>query len=283
MDLKSKVLAILLFAFINLEAMSQDTYLQIGGGFTFPASTSPVGETTILGADGIPTRIENLNGKLGGGFPITLRAGYMITPNVGADIGLNYLVGNKVTVSELRSGDQALAVAAFTRQARLNPAIVFSTGSDQVLSAYSRLGLVLPLGGRTNLEYRVPAIFSESGSSVLEEEEVRGQFTIGFSGTLGAEYQVYDRVKVFAELEAIHLAVPRREAETVTFRVGGQDALGNLSEYSRRTEYVNELTPESNNPSVNPSINPDAPLQELVATTFFNSIGMNFGIRYRLF
>jgi len=283
MNIKSTLLAIAILALFNLESQAQDTYLQLGGGFALPASTSEVGEITTYNQQGQPTRIENVRGRLGAGFPITLRAGYMITPNVGADIGFNYLISNRVTILEERFGDDIFAVSGETRQARLNPAIVFSTGSDNILSAYGRLGLVLPIGGVTSLEYRVPALFSESGNSVLEVEEIRGGFSIGFSGTLGAEYMVYDRVKIFAELEAIHLSLPRNTSETTTFRVGGQDALGNLNNYSRRTNYVNELTPESNNSRLNPSINPDQPLDELVSSTYFNSIGLNIGIRYRLF
>ncbi|WP_143961882.1 outer membrane beta-barrel protein [Litoribacter populi] len=283
MRLNLKMLAMVIMAFASSKLMAQDTYLQIGGGFALPTSSSAIGDITTLGPDGVPTSIEAVNNKLGGGIPITVRAGYMITPNVGADIGLNYLIGNKVPISEFRVGGDVLAVSGHTRQARINPAIVFSTGSDQILSAYSRLGLVLPVGGVTSLEYRVPASLSTSGNSVLEVEEVRGQFTVGFSGTLGAEYEVYDRLKIFGELEAIHLAVPRRVSETVTFRVGGQDGLDALPTYSRETNYVTELTPSSNNAEFNPNVDQNRPMDELVTTTFFNSIGMNVGLRYRLF
>ena len=283
MKYKYAVLTIGLLLFFTDKSSAQESYLQIGGGYGFPTSSTQAGENTTFAPNRLPIKTENVDSELGSGFSIMLRAGYMITTNVGADIGLNYLIGNRVNLSRQRLGDETFIMTGQARQARLNPAIVFSTGTQNVLSAYSRVGLVLPLGGVTIIEYNIPSMFSQSGNSEVEVEEIRGRFGIGFSGTLGAQYEIYPRTHIFTEVEAIHLGIRRRSAKTTTFRVDGQDALAGLTTFSRETNFVNELNNLSNNPDLNPTIDQDAPYEALTSTTFFNSIGVNIGIRYRIF
>ncbi|KEO74457.1 hypothetical protein [Anditalea andensis] len=117
----------------------------------------------------------------------------------------------------------------------------------------------------------------------MQTEEIKGKFGVGYSGTLGAQYRLYERMYIFAEVEAIHLAIQRQSSLVTSYSVNGNDALPQLNRYNIETNYVNELTPSSNNPRTNPNINENAPADELTNTTFFNSLGTNIGIKYRIF
>jgi len=281
--MKIKLIALLPFFLLSLNGFAQHAFFQIGGGYSFPTSTAQAGEITSYGTNNYPASIRNANSEMGGGFPMIVRAGYMITNFVGADIGFNYLIGNKNTQTQAIANGQTAIIEGQTQQARLNPAIVFSTNRDMDLSAYSRLGLVLPLGGVTTLQFDVPSIFSNNGAPTTQTEEIRGRFGVGYSGTLGAQYRVYERMYLFAEVEAIHLAVRRNSSQVTAFTLSGNDALDQLNRYNRETNYVNELTSTSNNPRTNPNPNENLPADELTSTTFFNSVGVNIGIKYRIF
>lgn len=281
--MRIKLIALIPILFISINGFAQHAFFQIGGGYSFPTSTGQAGEISTLGTNGNITNVKNATSEMGGGIPLTVRAGYMINNYVGADIGFNYLIGNKSTHTEAQINDQIAIITGETRQARLNPAIIFSTNRDMDLSAYSRLGLVLPLGGVTTMQFDIPGIFSTNGATTRQTEEIRGRFGVGFSGTLGAQYRVYDRMYLFAEVEAIHLAVRRQSSKVTAFNLNGNESMNLLNLYNQETNYVNELTPTSNNPLTNPNYNENAPADELTSTTFFNSVGMNIGIKYRIF
>jgi len=281
--MKIKLIALIPILFISINGFAQHAFFQIGGGYTFPTSTGQAGEITTLGMNGSPSNIKNADSGMGGGFPLMVRAGYMINNFVGADIGFNYLIGRQSTLNELIANDQTGTVTGETRQARLNPAIVFSTNRDLDLSAYSRLGLVLPLGGVTTVRSEFPPQFFPATAPTTQTEEIRGRFGVGYSGTLGAQYRVYERMYVFAEVEAIHLAVRRSNSQITQFSQHGNDALNQLNRYDRETNYVNELTSTSNNHRINPNPNENEPADELTSTTFFNSVGVNIGIKYRIY
>jgi hypothetical protein len=281
--MKLKLIALIPILFISMNGFAQHAFFQIGGGYSFPTSTGQAGEITTIGTNGNPTNIKNADSEMGGGIPVTVRAGYMINNYVGADIGFNYLIGNKTSHTRISANDQVVNITGETRQARLNPAIVFSTNRDLDLSAYSRLGLVLPLGGVTTMRYDVPASSTHNRANTIQTEEIRGRFGVGYSGTLGAQYRIYERMYLFAEVEAIHLAVRRTSSQVTFFSLNGNDALNQLNRYERETNYVNELTSTSNNPRTNSNVNDNLPSDQLTSTTFFNSVGMNFGIKYRIF
>lgn len=273
-------LGILIF---SVNSFAQHAFFKVSGGYALPITTAETGEMRHIGDAGLPTSIRNVNGELGSGIPLNVRAGYMITNFVGADIGFNYLIGNSKNLNYTSAGNDALTVTGQTRQARLNPAIIFTTGSDLVLSAYSRLGLVLPVGGVTTIDSSVPGAFRQDGFAVRHTEEIKGRMSVGFSGAMGAQYHLYERMHIFAEVEAIHLGVRRRSGLTTRYSVAEQDALTNLPPYSRQTNYVQLLTPTSNNPELNPNVDQNEPMDVLTSTTFFNSIGLNIGIKYRIF
>lgn len=281
--MKLKLIALIPILFISIGGFAQHAFFQIGGGYSFPTSTTQAGEITIFGTNGNISNIKNANSEMGGGIPLTVRAGYMINNYVGADIGFNYLIGNKSTQTEAQINDQVANITGETRQARLNPAIIFSTNRDMDLSAYSRLGLVLPLGGVTTMQFDIPGIFSNNQASSTHTEEIKGRFGVGFSGTMGAQYRVYDRIYLFTEVEAIHLALRRQSGKVTSFSINGNDAINQLNLYNLETNYVDELTPTSNNPRTNPNLNENAPADELTSTSFFNSVGLNIGIKYRIF
>ncbi|KEO74458.1 hypothetical protein [Anditalea andensis] len=158
--MNNKFIILLPIFLISLSCLGQHAYFQVGGGYTFPTSAGQGGEIVTLGPNGNLLNIKNTRSELGAGVPLTVRAGYMINNFVGADLGFNYLIGEQRVVSQILANSEMANVSGQTRQARLNPAIVFSTNRDLDLSAYSRVGLVLPLGGVTTVKYDIPGTFT---------------------------------------------------------------------------------------------------------------------------
>jgi len=280
--MKIRFFALLPLLLISLDSFAQHAYFQIGGGYAFPTSTNNAGEMITFGNNYAST-ISNIRNEKGSGIPLMVRMGYMITNFVGADIGFNYLIGKNSTLAQLTANNQTGTISAQVRQARLNPAIVFTTNREMILSAYSRLGLVLPLGGVTNSRTDLPPLFSGNNANTTYTIETRDRFGVGYSGTLGAQYRVYERMFVFAEVEAIHLALQRRSDRVTSFEINGQNRIDQLGRYELETRYVNELNQSSNSPRTNPSTDNNRPEDALTSTTFYNSVGMNIGIKYRIY
>jgi hypothetical protein len=77
---------------------------------------------------------------------------------------------------------------------------------------------------------------------------------------------------LFGECLYTGMSYRPKETEITTRTVNGQDVLGQLSEYDKRSVYVKELKSEN--------YNPDEPRKELQTPSPLSSISFNFGVRF---
>lgn len=244
-------------------------YVSFNTGVAFAAAGDALGQENVTQDNGDFTN-TNIYGSFGNGLNLTLRGGFKMTQNFGAEMGVSYLYGFRNTIDEQNAPASEGYTKTRSTQVRLMPGIVMET-SNEALTVYSRMGLVLPLGGKTKAEdYNL--VTSPSETETIIKNETTGAFSVGYYGGLGISLKIGDNLKFFGEVEMINLRIKQKSSVITEYTVGDNDVLSTLSTQQKETEYVDEIGSGDNT-------NNDEPRKRLASTSNFSSLGLNFGIR----
>jgi opacity protein-like surface antigen len=130
-----------------------------------------------------------------------------------------------------------------------------------------------------------------------------GNFSVGFASRFGADFKINNKISLFAELEVNMLTIKARKSTITKFRseisdqliiniASGEDFFGpdfkyiytleDLPEIIRVTNYVNEITENSNYSydTNSSSFNKNKPYDQLTFRDNYNSFGLMIGIKY---
>lgn len=249
-------------------AMAQGPYATVSVGYGLPAGSDALGTKTTIQDNGDFTS-ENLYGTLGTGIFLNLSGGYMLSENIGADLGFNYLMGSTVTMNE--SDDATIMTTdkteAYTRQMRLNPGLMVTTGNEEGLNVFARAGVVLPIGGAT---YGERTIDSPLGVTTVKTESM-GAFSVGYSGSVGASFGLGEKLALFGQLQGVNLRIKQSTMTITENMTDGNDNLDGAPVSQYEIEYVDSLNQDDNT-------DPDQPAKALANTTNFSSLGVNVGV-----
>ncbi|EIM72429.1 hypothetical protein A3SI_19741 [Nitritalea halalkaliphila LW7] len=152
---------------------------------------------------------------------------------------------------------------------------------------------MIPVAGAAFIEAEGPALAIQQdpmlNSLKFERtEEIRGNFSLGYTAALGLEYNLKSNLALFVEAEALHLNVTRNTGEFTTFRFVNQE--GNVAQDLRevlpasqlRTNFVDALGANSNNPRTNPTgFDADRPQDLPTSTSFYHHISAQVGVKFR--
>ncbi|MBN2745130.1 MAG: outer membrane beta-barrel protein [Bacteroidales bacterium] len=267
---KNIILVFMLLTAMGLSA--QQMYFGFSAGYHIGAAKTVLGTETAT--DGTMTNIYGTNGK---GILPELRFGYMFDDNWGLELGLSYLLGSK----QLVDADYSFGapITAFSDESyskstmiRFAPQLVFKTE----MGVYSRVGLYIPLTGKT-IGTRTVDVTAMGVQSVTEQEVTyKGRYAVGFTGALGYSFEMSDQIHLFGELQYISLRIYRNTAELTVYTIDGKDQMGTLTNtIQKEFEYVDEL-PANANTDVS------KPMQLLTSATPYHSFGINIGVKYIL-
>jgi opacity protein-like surface antigen len=260
-------------------AMAQGPYLTFGAGYAGAASQEQLGTNLDITATGTFTETP-INGSYGGGIPISLSLGYGFTKHIAFDLGFNYFMGNEVTISTTK---QAPSIDMMTTtkgyQIRIIPQLVISTGTDKALNLYSKFGIVAPVSGKTTFKQSGTTFLGLDGSfnpiygPINVEGESTGKFSLGFTGSLGATFNLSDNLSIFGELQYINLRIKGDKQTLTKYEVNGVETIDSQPKSVTETDYVDQLTEKSN-------IDPTKPTEALRNSSNYNSLGLNIGIKF---
>ncbi|HRO76338.1 MAG TPA: outer membrane beta-barrel protein [Crocinitomicaceae bacterium] len=299
-----KITLVCAMVLASMGAKAQGFYLDFNAGYGFgmPGNVLGVKSHTDI-VEGVRYNTSsNLMGSIGNGLNLQLTPGYMITDNIGVELGINYFIGSKTTMAEsevtLTEASSNLDHAAFSsrkdvansNQLRIAPAVLLSTGASKQVSGYAKMGIIMPLMGGTTVNTNALNGTISNGvitqETVVAKTEVNGAPSFGFRGALGINYNITDNLSVFGEVFAMSLNVKQKSRKTVSYKLDGQEIVETLPKYSSSFDYVDEVTPESNNADAiitggwAEDHDVAKPKQELFAKTSFSQMGFQFGIKY---
>jgi opacity protein-like surface antigen len=260
--MKKNVLFII--ALFVATSMSAQFYIGAKVGYGFGAQKTDIGTTLTDNSE------ANIWGSLGQGFTPGLKVGYFFNDNLGIELGINYLIGAKITGLDRKTTGVTILAEAKTTQFRLLPALVYKTD----MGIYGRFGLSLPVAGNTTITTEANGL---GGPNTTEHsvEVIKGKFTIGFAGAMGYAFELNENLHLFGELEYIGQNIRAKTSEITEWTRNGVDQVANADVYDIQTNYVDELDASSNT-----GASPDKtkPEDVLGSVNGYSSFRINIGI-----
>jgi hypothetical protein len=265
------VFAISLFA-NNLFA--QRAYININAGYGVSMSSQNIDYFDFynLTVGKNSYTVEQVNVSLGKGLNFGGTFGYMFNENIGAELGISYLLGSKSKAKdEYVYDDNTGGTTDYTlssKMLRFIPSFVISSGFEGI-NPYAKLGLVIGTG----------SIFfdyddNDDGDKTIMKMKLNGGIALGLNAAIGAIFNINDNISLFGELNMVNLSYAPNKGETTELTYNGTDILPDLTTREKETEYVDSYTYNYDSPP------PDSePRQELKQKFPFGSFGINFGVR----
>jgi len=256
--MKKKVLLLAAAAMLSVGASAQLT-IGVKAGYAFPSHGLNLG-TSVDGNE--TTTLYGTNGK---GIPVSAEVAYFFNDNIGIQLDASFLIGTEMTHDEVLTAGLEERTYTKTNQLRLSPQLVLKTD----LGIYGRLGMVLPVMGKTTQFYENVNSAAGAGIATAVEVEAKGKFSIGFIAAAGYQFNLNDKLSIFGELEYISLGIKRASTEITKYEIGGTSVLDTPGGPSSDVQdYEDTTTPGDNMAQGSKSA--------------YHSIGLNIGVRFTL-
>lgn len=264
------------------ESKKENWYFKVGASyFTQAAATEfpnvngrePLKEVYVGGK---LVSKESITGSFGEGFRYGGNAGYRFTTRLGLEMGINYYKSKSKTmvetisdgVSVFKSGGQVTALD-------VAPALVLYLGEAKGFEPYTKVGVIVPLNGKLEIETNALAA---PGVKVFSRDKINPNITGGFLAVLGSSYKLGNKVSAFAEVEYRNFTV---HGKITVFTVNGQDQLDTRTTAQVHTNYTDHLDSNSNNAEFN-TVDSSKPTDDLSSYISISGVGLTLGLRYSL-
>lgn len=262
--------------FFTVTAVLVGTAAMAQGSIAFNVGYGLATPSEVIGVESEPGSNTNIYGTYGAGLNLGLTPGYMLGEHFGMEIGFNYFLGTEVMDGRVTNNGGEYKSYTKSNQFRILPNLVVTSGGDN-MSVYAKAGLVLPVTGTTfsraedtgSGELGVPTM------AATFKAETKGQFSLGYSGAIGGQYNLSESLSLFAELSGTYLRIKGKTTSYTEYTVAGQDVLGTLDTYQKEIEYQDEV-----NPLLNPADNPGSPRKALAPKNNYGAVFINLGIKY---
>ncbi len=263
------VLVSLLITVGSASVKSQGAYVSANLGFGFPMSSQDIEGFMNETSGSNSTTREQIFMSFGKGFNFGGTFGYMFNKNVGAELGISYLMGGKTKAIYDYSGGKT-DYSFSGKMLRFVPALVVTAGSEG-LNPYARFGFVI---GKASLKQEVED--NDDGDIMKGKLKYSGGMSFGVNAAAGVMFALGDKMSFFAELNSVNMSYSPKKAEFTELTYNGEDMLPDLTTSVKEVEFVDEVTTSSTPP-------PDSePHKELKHKMPFGSIGINFGVIFHL-
>jgi Outer membrane protein beta-barrel domain len=270
--------AILALGTISVNAqIKQGAYASINLGYNMPNNANNAYSYADLfqfynGTDnGTTSTFELVKLSLGKGLNFGGNFGYMFNKNIGAEIGVGYLMGSETEAKKVDNSGSTTGVETTTikaNQLQIKPSLIIAAGYEKI-NPYAKIGLVLGMG-KTLVNY------SDVNTSNVEEYELemKGGMMLGFRASAGLNFAINDKISFFTELTSINGNIKPTEGEYTKYTVDGVNELPSLTYNDTHFEFVDENV-DNGTPT------PDSVAQKAPRPTFSaSSIGLNVGMTF---
>ena len=208
---------------------------------------------------------EQVYVSLGKGINFGGAFGYTFNENIGAELGISYLLGGKSTAKYVYE-DGTTDYTLSSNMLRINPSLVISSGLDGV-NPYAKFGLVIGTGS-VNYEYED----NDFGDIYKEKLKMDGGLAMGLNAAIGANFTLTDNMSLFGEINMINMSYAPTRGEVTEATENGADELPDMTTSEKEIEFVDKVNYNNSPPESQPS-------KELKQKLPFGSFGLNFGLR----
>jgi hypothetical protein len=289
---------------LSVNSSAQGVYFGIGGGYGFAAGKQdfPTGPdmTSNTSANANTPPFSNVTTRtytarsfsLGKGVNLGVYGGYMFNKNIGAELGIGYLIGSSsvgtgdkesTTVNPGGSVSTTSDVTTNTVKGsmlRLVPSIRVQFGEDKI-KPYATVGMIIGVAGKATSESLETQSSTGPGSSATTTSDITTTFTggvsMGLHTSVGVTYMLSDMLGIFAEASAnLQSARPSKSVITSDMQ-NGTDQTSKLTTNQAETDYSSSYSTSSAT-----NFNPAVASQGTSIHTPFSSIGFNIGVHITL-
>jgi hypothetical protein len=253
---------------------AQGTYIDFNVGYGFRISSQniewPEFHNFMIVNSSVTS--EQVNVSLGKGFSLGGAFGYMFNKNIGAELGVSYLIGGKSKAQNNYTNDK-IDYTLSSKMLRINPSIVISSGFDGI-NPYAKFGLIIG-SGSIMYEYND----NNDGNIEITKMKMNGGLALGLSSSIGVLFNLNDKMSFFGELNMINLSYAPTKGEIIEATYNGTDELPKMTTSEKEIEFVDSYSSIIN---YNNSSADSQPRQELKYMMPFGSFGINFGLKISL-
>ena len=268
---------ILLCASLNFTAvMAQGAYFTLGAGYNLPTSTQTLDALSFsdeIMTENTTTYKQNYV-SLGKGLSVGGAFGYKFNENIGAELGISYLMGS-TWESKMAYSDFATSMTRTneisSKMTRINPQFVISMEANK-LTPYAKVGLLLGMGSMS-LNSKVEYL-----DGVVEQTTIfNGGVATGFTTTIGASYAINDKISLFGDLNMVNMSYSPTKGIMTKYAENGVDLLSLMDPIDKEIQFVDTYVEDDN---IQPSIT--EPSKALKIKFPFSSVGVHIGVKYTL-
>jgi len=275
---------------LSLNSSAQGIYFGVGGGYGFAAGKAdfPTGSdvtSTTSGAPSVTTSTYTARSySLGKGINLGLYGGYMFNKNLGAELGIAYLIGGSSvgtsTATGSGTGFSSSDVTTTTVKGsmmRLVPGLRMQFGEGK-MHPYATVGIIIGVAGKATMEQQ--EVKSATGNPTMTTDMVQtftGGVNLGLHSSIGVNYMISDKLGIFGEVSANLQSGKPAKSMVTTNTVNGQDEIPHMTTSQIETDYSSSYTTTSN-----AAASPGTPSTASTVHTPFSSIGFNIGLHISL-
>ena len=224
--------------------------ISMGYGAGWPAYA--LGSSVNTSATGVTTYTLE-KGSFGEGLDFGIKGGFMLSKNIGVDMGISYLIGNK---KEFNTSTIDVDTSAVTitdaegtitldkiKMLQVNPSLKISLGED--VKPYVRLGFILGFGtGYTKIEQGTTTISGSINDTTATEivTEYSGSASLGFNSAFGVDIGLGDNLVLFGEISFTSMSWAPAKSKITRYLVNGIDLVPTAPPGSLETEYVDDYS-----------------------------------------
>jgi hypothetical protein len=263
------MIVIFTISLFSSNLFAQGLYVTANAGYGFGINKSMIADLTETATTYTHDQKSLSFGK---GINLGGAVGFMFNKNMGAELGLSYLIGGK-SKSTGTYLDRTEESTYSGKMFKINPSFIFTSGAGK-FNPYAKMGLVVGFGF-FNHEYSVNYT---TGDVDLTNYKYNGGIALGFSSALGATYKLNNNLSLFGELSLISLSYSPEKMTVTKATNNGIDVLPGITTYDKETDFVDSYT-VSRTPA---PIDDTKPRQTLKVPFPFGSFGFNVGIRIGL-
>jgi len=245
----------------------QGAYFNINAGYGLMMSSGNLPYFYSETRSGNSNTLKQVNLSLGKGVNFGGAFGYMFNKNIGAELGVSYLLGGKSKSQFIYQGGKTDYTLS-AKMLRINPSIVVESGLNGI-NPYAKIGLIIGTGSVTH------ETMDNGGGDILRVlVKMNGGIAIGGNAGFGVLFDISKRISFISEINMTNLSYAPTKGKVTKATYNGMDVLSDMTTSEKEIEFVDSYT-ESNTPP------PDSqPSKDLKSKLPFGSIGINLGMRF---
>lgn len=272
-----KIILILFICFMANKASAQKMYFNINGGYSFMSKSSTfifnnnkTFNNQIQESAGLYSQ-ENVKFSLGKGLNFGGTFGYQFHKNIGAEIGINYLLSDKTTGTKSYIDGRIYENTLSSKMILIKPTIVLLADFEKI-NPYAKFGAIIGVGKIFDED------FEQTETTVLNYKTgMDGGIALGITAGIGINYILNKNISLFGEAALNALNYTPKKGIFTTYTENGIDKLPTISVRDKESIYVNTTTYTSG-----ATIDESKPRETMATKYPFSSMGINIGVRYTL-